>query len=124
MRGCLVSESARSEMHAHPNPVLLVREKIDIMISASDGAELFRRHRFQIADRFNLPRRIIEQLMFYARFALAPDTKRNVVHPVVHALVDLWRDVRELGVGQNRKIAASDVESDAAQRDFIFVSNN
>ena len=32
--------------------VLFVRENVDVMISTADGAELFGRDRFQIADRF------------------------------------------------------------------------
>src|SRR5215831_15973856 len=119
-----VAQSTRPKMHANPDPVLLVREKIDIMISAANGAELFGRHRFQIADRFDLPRRIFEQFVFDTRFAFASDPERNVSYYVVHDFVDLGREFFAFRVGQNCQIAAGDVEPDAAQRDFIFVSDN
>jgi hypothetical protein len=47
-----MSESARAKMRADPDAILLVRENIDVMIATTDRAELFRRHRLQIADRF------------------------------------------------------------------------
>src|ERR1051326_2810214 len=124
MRGGLVTKPARSKRCSYPNAILPVREKIDIMISAADCSELFRGHRFQIAEWFNLPRQVFKQLMLDARFAFAPDPKRNVAHHVVHDLVDLRGDVRSLGVSQNGEIAARDVEPNATQRDFIFVSDN
>ena len=75
MRGRLMPESARSEMHSHPDPVLLVRENIDVMIATAHGAELLGRGRFQIADRLQLPRRIVEQFVFDAGFAFASDSE-------------------------------------------------
>ena len=60
MRRRFVTEPARTEMHAHPDALLLIREKIDIMISAADGAELIARRLFQMRHRFCLPRRIVE----------------------------------------------------------------
>jgi hypothetical protein len=62
-------------MHTDPNPVLLVREKIDIVISAANRAELLRCHRFQIANRFDLPRRVVEQLMLNTSLTFAADTE-------------------------------------------------
>ena len=52
MCGRFVPEPARTKMHADPDAVLFVRENVDVMISTADGAELFGRDRFQIADRF------------------------------------------------------------------------
>src|SRR5437764_5502447 len=110
MRGRFVTKPARSKMHADPDSVLLVREKIDIMISAADRPELLRRDRFQIADWFELPRRIVEQLVLDASFTFAPDPERDVAHDVVHDLVDLRRDIRATGVGQDGDVAARNVE--------------
>jgi hypothetical protein len=42
MRGCLVPETTRAEVHAHPDAVLLVREDVDVVITAADCAELLR----------------------------------------------------------------------------------
>src|SRR5260370_40757037 len=102
-------------MHAHPDPLLLVRENINIMISTAHGAELLSRDRLQITDRFELPRRIVEQFVLDARFAFAPDPERNFAHHVVHDLVDLRRSLLQPGVRYDSEIAAGDVKTDAAQ---------
>ncbi len=70
-----VSQCARPEMHADPDAILLVREKIDIVISAAHRSKLIFGHRFQPAHGFHLPRRIIKQLMFDTRFAFAANPK-------------------------------------------------
>ncbi len=75
MRRRFVSQSARPEMHAHPDAVLLIREKIDIVISAAHCSELVLRHWLQPTNRFHLPRRIIKQLVFDTRFAFAANPK-------------------------------------------------
>ncbi len=76
-------------MHADPDAVLFVREKIDIVIPAADRAELGAGQLFQVTDRFQLPRRIVEQIVIDACLALASDTKRNIAHYVVHDLLHL-----------------------------------
>ena len=94
------------------------------MIAAADSAKLFGGHRFQIADRFNFPRRVVKQIMFNPRFTFASNAERNVVNHVVHDLVDLRRDFLPLGIGQDGEITASDVEANTAERDFVFVGNH
>ena len=53
--------------------------------------------------------------MFHPRFAFASDPERNFLHYVVHDLVDLRRDLFALRIRENGKVAASDIEADAAQ---------
>ena len=124
MRRRFVSQSARPEMHAHPDAILLVGEKIDIVVSPADRSELVLGHRFQPAHWFQLPLRIIKQLMFHPRFALAANPKRNLVYHVVHDLVDLRRNLLALCVRQDSKISTGDIETDTAQRNFILVGND
>ena len=111
-------------MHANPDSIVFVSKNIDVMISTAHGAELVRRHRFQIADRFHFPRGIFEQFVLDAVLALATNPERNVAHNVVHDLVDLRRDLFAFGVGSNRQIPASDVETDTTQGNLVLVSNN
>ena len=75
MRRRLVTESARTEVHADPDPVRFIGENIDIMISAADGAELSGRALFQIAHRLQTPRRIFKQFVIDSRFAGPADTE-------------------------------------------------
>ena len=75
MCGRFVSEPARPEMHADPDAVLLIREKIDVMIAAADRTELVARYLFQLANRFDGPGRVIKQRMIHPRFAFAADTE-------------------------------------------------
>jgi hypothetical protein len=46
MRRRFVSKPARSEMHAYPDAVLLIRKNINVMISPTDCAELIPGHFF------------------------------------------------------------------------------
>ena len=63
-------------MDTDPNAVLLVGKNINVMISAADRPELLGRHWFQIAHRFDLPRRVVfEQLMVDAAFAFAANAE-------------------------------------------------
>src|SRR2546423_4777779 len=98
MRGRFMAKPTRSKMDADPNPVLFVRENVDIMIAAADGTELFGGDRLQIAERFYFPRRIVKKFMFNSRFTFASNAERNVVNHVVHDLVDLRRNFFPLGV--------------------------
>ena len=88
MRRGFVAKSARTKMHADPNAILLIGEKIDIMISATNRSKLVGRHRFQPAHWLQLPGGIVEQLMFNARFTFASNAERNVAHDVVHNFFD------------------------------------
>jgi len=60
MRRRFMPESARTEMHADPDPVLFIRKNIDVMIPAANSPELLGGHRFQITHRFQVPCRIFE----------------------------------------------------------------
>ena len=75
MRRRFVSQSARTEMHADPDAILLIREKIDIMISAAHGTELIAGGLFQIANRSQLPCWIVKQFVLDARFAFSADAE-------------------------------------------------
>jgi len=85
---------ARASRNARrPDPVLLVRENVHVMIAAADSAKLFRRHRFQSPIGFNFHAGSSNNSFSTAGFAFAPDPERNFLHHVVHDLVDLRRDV-------------------------------
>src|SRR6266481_8177243 len=75
MRRRFVSEPARPEMHADPDAVLLIGEKIDIVVSATHRSELVLGHRFQPAHWFQLPLWIVKQLMLHPRFTFTANSK-------------------------------------------------
>src|SRR6266480_6734960 len=114
MRRGFVSKAPRPKMHTNPDAALLISEKIDIMISTADRAELILRCRFQSAHRLQLPDRIIKQLVLHTCLAFAANAKGNVAHHVVHDLVDLRFDLLLLSFRTHRTSALSDVESDSA----------
>ena len=53
-------KATRTEVHANPNTVFLVRKDIYIVVSASNGSELRSRFLLKRFRRFQLPRVIIE----------------------------------------------------------------
>src|SRR5438270_8482504 len=118
-----VTESARTKMHAHPNSVLFIGENIDVMIPASDGAELIGRGLLQFAHRRQLPRRIVEQLVIDSRFAFLADAEGTIAHDVVHDFFHRRRDLRSSRVDANGEIAAGDIEADTGERDLVRVSD-
>src|SRR5205085_3667953 len=117
-----VTESARTKMHAHPNSVLFIGENIDVMVPASDRAELIDRGLLQLAHRRQLPRRIVEQLVIDSRFAFLADAEGNIAHDIVHDFFHRRRDLRSSRVGANGEIAAGDIEADTGEPDLVRVS--
>ncbi len=47
-------------MHADPDSLLLIGENVDVVIAATDRAELIRGGFFELVQRFQLPRVVIE----------------------------------------------------------------
>src|SRR5437870_3974871 len=62
--------------------------------------------------------------MINARFAGASDAEGNVAHHFIHDLPDGRSDLRASRIGEDGKVAASDVEADTRERDFVLVSHH
>src|SRR5438309_3309656 len=62
--------------------------------------------------------------MIHPRFGFSPDPERNIAHDIVHDGFDPWADFTAFCVGQNGKVAAGDIETNAGQRNLVFVSND
>ena len=125
LRRCLVAEPARSEMHADPDPAVLVLEQIDIVIARADRAELVTRHALEFPDLWNLvPKRAIEELVLDVLGVAPADSERDVLGDVGENRPDFVGDRVSLHVEAHRHVAAADVEADAAHRYMLFVGDH
>ncbi len=60
MRGRPMAEPSRSKMHPDPDSLLLIGKNVDVVIAATDRAELIRGGFFELVQRLQLPRVVIE----------------------------------------------------------------
>jgi hypothetical protein len=92
----LVAEPARPEVHADPDPALLIFEQVDVVVAGANRAELVARHTLELADLGNiLPERTVKELR-----------RRGLDQAIGEALL---RDVEscrlDLGLGGRRAVA-------------------
>jgi hypothetical protein len=89
--GCdLVSQAARAEVHADPDPVLLVGEQIDVVIARAHGAQLLPRQLLQPGRSLRLPSlALFEQRMLDALIILASDAEADRAPHFVHDAGDV-----------------------------------
>src|SRR4051812_224124 len=110
-------------MDSHPDPVLFICKNVNVMISTAHGPQLVGAGAFQFGHRFQLPRRVVEQFMFYPHLAFLTDTEWDIPNDIVHHLLDPGTDIIPFCIGQNSQVAARDVEADTAERNFVLVGN-
>ena len=125
-RGDGVPEAARAEVDAHPDALVFVGEDVDVVIAGADRTELLARQLAQAialveTRRHSRPGLVIEERMIAGgilRGVGPPDAERDLaLDPVGERLELLARKVGRDEVGQHRAVAASDVETDAGDRD-------
>src|SRR5262249_5672286 len=105
----LVAEPARAEVHANPDPVLLVGEKIDVVIAGADSAELLASHFFQRRYGTGLPRIALEQRMVDAFVVAAADPEADRAPDVVHDALNVFAQPFARHVNTDGLVAAGDV---------------
>src|SRR5712671_5027028 len=121
----LVAEATRAEMHADPDPAVLIREQVDVVVPGTDRTKLVARHALELADLRNfMPERAIEELVLDLLHVRAPDPERHVLRDVGDDWPDLVGDRRALHIEAHRHVAAADVEADAADRDVFLVGDD
>src|SRR5258708_31465651 len=97
----LVAEATRAEMHADPDPAVLILEQVDVVVSVTDRSELVARHALELADLRNfMPERAIEKLVLDLLRVGAPDPERTFfamserIGPTLSAIAARFRSRR------------------------------
>lgn len=117
-------EAAGSKVNADPNSRKLIVEDIDIVVAASDGAQLLTRHLLQRSEGANPPFVAIEERVVYA-FVIPPaHAQANDANNLVHDRRNAVLYVREGRVRKHRLIPAADVKPHARGADRIPVGSD
>ena len=86
-----MSQSARAEVYAHPDAVVLVAKNVDVVVAAADRAELAVRHLLQRLGCLGLPsgmRAALKKWVIDALVIFPPDAKTDFRPDLVHDLAN------------------------------------
>jgi hypothetical protein len=122
----LVAEAARAEVHADPDPVvLLVAEQVDVVIPGADRAELLPGEAGERALRLEpgVPDLLDHRVVARAP-VVAPDAERDPPEDLVHDPRQVVLDVGEGQVGARGLVAAGNVEADSGRGDVAAVGDH
>ncbi len=112
-------------MHADPDTVLLVGEKVDVVVAAADRAELRAGGILELRSHVDVPRRVvIEQLMIHIDLVLSADPERQIVEYEVHDRRDVLPDLVGIGIQQHGLVATGNVVSNAGRAHHPVVGDH
>src|SRR5207237_6459987 len=116
----------RAEVHADPDPALLVLHQVHVMVARTDGAELRRRQLRELA----LRRKVgvadaIEHLVVGSLGRGHTHAERDPPRDLVHDRLDTATGVEVVArqLRPRRLVAAADVVADARRRDVALVGD-
>ncbi len=121
----LVTQTTRTEVHADPDPAVLILEQVDIVVAGPDRPELIARHGLQVLDLRNLvPDRALEQRMIDLLVIAAANAKADMPGDVGQDRALVGGDLVQPDIQLHRHVAAADVESDAADGDMLLIGDD
>jgi hypothetical protein len=109
---------------ADPHIAVLILEQVDIMVAGPDGTELRTRHLLEVTDAGVLPQRTVEDGVVDRLRVGATEPEAHLFGNVVGDHGDARANVLIFEVHARRHVATADVETDARDRDVLFVGDH